>query len=265
MGMLRRLATLVLLLAATGALAAVARAEVIQSGDVRINFSADFSPRSLPREQPAPITVEVGGKISTADGSHPPPLRQLRVELNSAGRIETRGLPACTAPLLQSTSSELALAHCRPALVGTGTFQAQLQFSGAPIIVNGRALVFNGLVHGRAGMLIHIYIAAPVRVTLVIPLAITRPGGRFGTVLTTNVPSLAGGFGSITQLQLKIGRRYTYRGARRSYLSAACAAPAGFPGAVFPFARGTFTFSGGRTLHTVLTRDCQVRKASNSG
>src|SRR6266849_3924781 len=95
MGMRHRIATLVLLLAATGALAAAARAEVIQSGDVRINFSADFSPRSLPREQPAPITVEVGGKISTTDGSHPPPLRQLRVELNSAGRIETRGLPAC--------------------------------------------------------------------------------------------------------------------------------------------------------------------------
>jgi hypothetical protein len=260
MGIRRRIATLVLLLAATGALAAVARAEVIQSGDVRVNFDADFSPRTLPREAPAPITVEVGGKISTTDGSHPPPLRQLRVELNSAGRIETRGLPACAAASLQSTSSELALKLCRPALVGAGTFEAQLQFSGAPILVNGRALVFNGLVHGHAGMLIHIYIASPVRVTLVIPLAITRRGGQFATVLTTNVPPLAGGFGSITQMQLKIGRRYSYRGTRRSFLSAACAAPAGFPGAVFPFARGTFTFTGGRTLHTVLTRNCKVRK-----
>jgi hypothetical protein len=265
MGMRRRLATLVLLLAATGALAALARAEVIQSGDIRVNFRADFSPRSLPRERQAPITVEVGGNISTTDGSHPPPLRQLRVELNSAGQIESRGLPACTAASLQSTSSELALEHCRPALVGTGTFQAQLQFSGAPILVDGRALVFNGVVHGRPGMLIHIYIAAPVRVTLVIPLAITRRGGRFGTVLTTNVPSLAGGFGSITELQLRVGRQYGYRGVRHSYLSAACAAPAGFPGAVFPFARGTFTFTGGRVLHTVLTRNCKVRKSSDSG
>jgi hypothetical protein len=265
MGMRRRLATFVLLLTATGTFAAAARAEVIQSGDVRVNFSADFSPRALPREAPAPISVEVGGKISTTDGSHPPPLRQLRVELNSAGRIETRGLPACMAASLQSTSSELALADCRPALVGTGTFEAQLQFSDAPLLVDGRALVFNGIVDGRAGMLIHIYIAAPVRVTLVIPVAISRPGGRFGTVLTTNVPSLAAGLGSITQLQLKIGRRYSYRGTPRSYLSAACAAPAGFPGAVFPFARGTFTFPGGRTIHTVLTRNCQVRKSSDSG
>jgi hypothetical protein len=265
MGMRRRFVTLALLLATTGAFAAVARAEVVQSGDVRVNFRADFSPTSLPRERPAPITVEVGGKISTTDGSQPPALRQLRVELSSAGQIETRGLSACTAPILQSTSSEAALERCRPALVGTGTFQAQLRFSGAPILVDGRALVFNGVVHGRPGMLIHIYIAAPVRVTLVIPLAITRPGGQFGTVLTTNVPPLAGGLGSITELKLRIGRRYHNRGVQRSYLSAACAAPAGFPGGVFRFARGTFIFTGGLTIHTVLTRNCKVRETAQSG
>jgi hypothetical protein len=260
MGMHRRLVTLALLLVAIGGLAAVARAEVVQSGNVRVNFQADFTPDSLPRERPAPITVEVGGKISTTDGSGPPALRQLRVELNSAGQIESRGLPACTAPALQSTSSEAALARCRPAQVGTGTFEAQLRFDAAPVAVDGRALVFNGRVGGHAGMLIHIYIASPVRVTLVVPLKISRREGQFGTVLTTNVPVLAGGFASITQLSLKIGRRYNFGGVRRSYLSAACAAPAGFPGAVFTFARGTFAFTDGRTIHTVLTRACKVRK-----
>jgi hypothetical protein len=258
MGMRRRLATLALLLTATGALAAVARAEVVQSGDVRVNFHANFTPQSLPRGRPAPISVEVEGRISTTDGSHPPALRRLRVELNSAGRIDARGLPVCTAPLLQSTSSALALEHCRPALVGTGTFEAQLPVTGRPL-VGGRALVFNGTVDGRAGMLIHIYISSPVEVTLVIPIRVSRGQGRFGTVLTTKVPSLAGGSGSITELRLRLGRRFSAGGERRSYLSAACAAPAGFPGAVFPFARGTFTFAGGRTMHTVLTRNCKVR------
>ncbi|HEX4752781.1 MAG TPA: hypothetical protein VH268_07775 [Solirubrobacterales bacterium] len=260
MGTRRRLATLALLLIASGLLAAGARAEVIQSGDVRVNFQADFAPTSLPRERPAPITVTVGGRISTTNGSHPPPLRRMRIELNSAGRIEAHGLPACTAALLQSTSTTAATARCHAAQVGTGTFQAQLPLAGKPLAVDGRALVFNGLVDGRAGMLIHVYIATPVRVTLVIPLKISRRGGQFGTVLTTKVPTLAGGFGSITELQLRIGRDYTYRGTRRSYLSAACAAPAGFPGALFSFARGTFSFAGGRTLHTVLNRNCKVRK-----
>jgi hypothetical protein len=99
----------------------------------------------------------------------------------------------------------------------------------------------------------------------VVPLALTRHEGQFGTVLSANVPVLAGGFVSVTELQLRIGRRYGFERAPHSYLSAACAAPAGFPGAVFPFARGNFTFAGGRTLHTVLTRDCKVRKSAESG
>lgn len=260
MGTRHRLATLALLLFSIGVLAAGAHADVVQSGDVRVNFHADFSPIALPRDRTAPITVEVGGKVSTTDGSHPPALRQMRIELNRAGKIESEGLPACTAALLQSTNIVGAQARCGMAEVGTGTFQAQIQFSGKPIVVNGRALVFNGAAGRRPEMLIHIYIASPVRVTLVIPIKISHQEGQFGTVLTTNVPSLVAGFGSITELELKIGREYRYRGVRRSYLNAACAAPPGFPGAPFSFARGTFTFSAGHTLHTTLTRNCKVRK-----
>jgi hypothetical protein len=99
-----------------------------------------------------------------------------------------------------------------------------------------------------------------VRLTLVIPIKIRHQEGRFGTVLTTAVPKLAGGSASIVSLKLKIGRRFTAGGRRHSYLSAACAAPEGFPGATFSFARSTFSFSDGRTMHTVLSRSCQVRK-----
>jgi len=259
MGTRRRFVTLALLLTLVGALAAVAHAETIQSGDVRVSFQADFTPKSLPRERPAPITVDFEGRISTTDKTHPPALTTLRVELNSAGQVETRGLAQCPTSSLQATSSELALARCRTALVGKGTFVAQLPVE-PDLLVGGRALVFNGTVDGRPGMLIHIYVSDPVRLTLVIPIKIGHQDGRFGTVLTTTVPKLAGGSASIVQLRLKIGRRFNVGGERRSYLSAACAAPEGFPGAVFPFARSSFSFSDGRTMHTVLSRSCQVRK-----
>lgn len=265
MGIRRRLATLTLLLFGAVTFAAAAQAEVIQSGDVRVNFLAEFSPTSLPREAPAPITVEVGGKISTTDGSHPPALRTMRVELNSAGRINATGLPSCEPSLLQSTETAAALARCGPAKVGDGSFEAQLRFGGKPLIVKGRALVFNSTVAGRPGMLIHIYIAEPAGVTFVVPLKINHQPGQFGTVLTAHVPTLVGGLGSVTDLRLRIGRRFAYRGAPRSYLSAACAAPPGFPGAPFSFARGTFGFEGGRTIHLTLTRHCQVRKPAGSG
>jgi hypothetical protein len=259
MGMRRRFATLALLLTAVGALAATAGAETVQSGNVRVSFDGKIVPTALPRERAAAITVEVGGEISTTDGTHPPPLQSLRVELASAGQIDTNGLPACRISSLQATSSETAIARCGPARVGSGSFEAQVQLGGRTIPVDGRALVFNGVVGGRAGMLIHIYVAQPVRLSLVIPVKITHVAGRFGTVLTTRVPKLAGGFGSITELQLRLGRRFSFNGARRSYLSASCAAPAGFPGASFTLARGVFSFAGGRDLHAVLTRHCQVR------
>lgn len=257
--MRRRLATLALLLIATGALAAGAAAEVVQSGDVRVAFHAEFAPHALPRERAAPISVEVEGKISTTDGSQPPPLKRLRLELTSAGKIDTEGLPSCRSAQLQTTSSELALQRCGRAKVGFGRFQARLGFTGKPTLVDGRALVFNGPVDGRPGMLIHIYISRPVKLTLVIPLKIGHQSGRFGTVLTTRVPKLAGGLGSITELQLHLGRHYSYRGERRSYLSAACAAPEGFPGATFTFAHSVFTFSHDRTMSAFLSRSCQVR------
>src|ERR1700712_29994 len=122
MGMRRRLATVALLLLATGACAAVAAAEVVQSGNVRVTFHAKFSPQALPRERVAPISVEVEGQISTTDGSPPPPLQKLRLELSSSGQIDTRGLPACRASALQSTSSEVALGRCGSARVGRGKF-----------------------------------------------------------------------------------------------------------------------------------------------
>jgi hypothetical protein len=259
MGTRRRLVTLALLLTFVGALATVARAETIQSGDLRVSFDAGFTPKALPREEPAPISVDFEGRISTTDGTHPPALRQLRVELNSAGEVETRGLPQCPTALLQSTSSEQALQRCHDALVGKGTFVAQLPIE-RELLVGGQALVFNGTVGGRPGMLIHIYVSDPVQLTLVIPIKIGHQDGRFGTVLTTTVPKLAGGSASIVQLKLKIGRRFNFGGERSSYLSAACAAPEGFPGAVFPFARSSFSFSDGRTMHTVLSRSCRVRK-----
>jgi hypothetical protein len=259
MGMRRRLATVALLLLVIGACAAVAAAEVVRKDNVQVSFHAKFAPQSLPRDRPAPISVEVDGQISSTDGSQPPPLQKLRLELTSYGQIDTRGLAACPASALQSTSSEVAIQRCGPAQVGRGKFQADLQFSGRPILVDGRALVFNGVVDGRPGMFIHIYISRPVTVTLVIPLKISHRSGRFGTVLTTRVPKLAGGFGSITELQLQIGRQYSYRGERHSYLSAACAAPAGFPGATFTFAHAVFSFGDGLTMNAFLSRRCQVR------
>ena len=62
--------------------------------------------------------------------------------------------------------------------------------------------------------------------------------------------------GYVTGISLTSAAASRYRGKRHSYLSAGCPAPQGFPGAVFPFARASFGFAGGKPL-TTLTRSCK--------
>lgn len=242
--------------------AGLAQAELSQEGNVRISFNGGFSPRALPREALAPVTIDVKGAITTTDGTHPPPVRRIEIAINRHGRLFTQGLPACSRPRLQSTSTEAALARCRPALVGRGSFAADVEFptSDAPVPATGTMLAFYGKSDGKRALLLHLYATTPVRATLVLPLVISNRGGElFGTVLSAKIPTLAGGLGSVTKIDLRVGRSFSYRGQRRSFISASCPAPAGFPGAVFSLARGSFYFADGKKIETTLARDCRVR------
>jgi hypothetical protein len=239
----------------------LAQAEFSQEGNVRISFSGDFSPHALPRNELAPVTIDVRGEIGTTDGTHPPAVRRIEIGINRHGRLTTQGLPACSGPRLQSTSTETALKRCRPALVGRGHFAANVEFSGTgPVLATGTMLAFYGKSNGKQALLLHLYATAPVQTTFILPLIISNKGNElFGTVLSARIPTLAGGLGSVTQIALKIGRNYTFRGQRRSFISASCPAPAGFTGAVFSLARGNFYFADGKKIDTTLARDCRVR------
>lgn len=237
----------------------ISSAEVEQVENLRVNFDANFEPSSLPRDRAAPVKVNIEGKIATTDGSHPPALRWLEISLHRSGQLYSKGLPTCLAPTLQSTSSATALARCRPALVGRGSFQADVKL-GREIPAIGKILAFNSRRGGKRSLLLHLFADVPVRFTMIVPLAIGhRRDGEFGTVLRAKIPRIGGGLGSITQIQLTIGRRYSFRGQRRSYASAACGAPADFQGAVFPFARASFRFEAHREIRSTLIRSCQVR------
>lgn len=236
--------------------------EVTQQGGVRVALAGDFSPRALPRDRLAPVTVRIGGSIGTADGSPPPRLRRVSFAINRHGRISTRGLPTCPAGALQSTTTRVALARCRAALVGKGSFGAYLDVDDPPPVpVRGRLLAFNGRSGHGPALLVHLFVSSPTPVTLVLPFRIARAeGGEFGAALTARIPLLAGDIGYVTDINLNIGRRFNYAGRPRSLLSASCAAPPGFPGALFDFARGTFRFANGQTLSATLGRSCRVRR-----
>jgi hypothetical protein len=257
---MKRLLALPVLLTVLAVLGITAsQAEVLQRGNLRVKFDADFDPHSLPRQHAAPVEIEIHGSIATTDGSHPPPLNWLEVELNRNGRLAATGLPICSAPLLQSTSTEQALSRCGAAIVGNGAFKAEVALGG-DIPAQGKIIAFNSRLHGRSALLLHFFARVPVRFTLVVPLTIGRKSsGEFGTVLRTHVPRLAGGLGSITQLDLTIGRRYSVAGEARSYVSAACSAPPDLGAAVFSFARARFRFESHPVIRSKLVKSCIVR------
>lgn len=258
---MRRLAISAALVLALLTAAAVAQGELTQKGNLRVTFDGKILPRILPRERAAPISVRIEGSVGTVDGSRPPALREISVAVNRAGKVFIAGLPTCSAPELQQTSTEAALKLCRPALVGHGGFAANVDFPGAPQIpAHGKVLAFNSTDGGHPQMLLHLYGSSPVRATFVLPFRIEhRSKGKFGAVFSTRIPNIASDLGYVTDLDLTLGRKYTYAGKRRSFLSASCAAPAGFPGAIFQLARATFRFDDGRHLATGITRDCRVR------
>lgn len=238
-----------------------ARAELAESGDLFVRFRGGIDPNALPRELRAPIAVTIDGTVKTLSGERPPALRQIAIAINRGGHLDTRGLPVCRKSQIDPSSSRQAIAVCGPALVGRGGYSGAVAFPEQETFVSqGRILAFNAVVDGERAILAHVFGTKPAPITRVIVFRIRHDVGTFGTVLTGSVPESVNHYGYLKRISLNLFRLFTYRGRVHSYLSAACAAPPGFPGAVFPFARTEMTFANGQTLSSTLTRSCQVRR-----
>jgi hypothetical protein len=241
--------------------AGLAGAELSQNGNLRLQFSGRIAPKKLPRTATAPVTVRVSGAIGTVDGQRPPDLSKIAIAFNRYGRVSTEGLPVCDAAELEQTTSKGAREACGGALVGHGGYKANVALPGRETFpVRGDILAFNSSKNGRPALLLHIYGSSPVQLVFVLTFRIVRVAeGTFGTIFVARIPKLAAELGYVTNINLTFGRRYTYEGQRRSFLSAKCAAPAGFPGAIFTLARGSFSFDNGQRISTSLGRNCWVR------
>jgi hypothetical protein len=250
-------AALALLLALT----ALAQAESTQLGNLRVSVDGKLSPHALPRTGTSPVAVSVSGQISTTDESTPPQLQKLEIEINRHGRLDATGLPTCPRGQILNASNGRALAACRSSLVGQGKFFGTINLPGsAPYPIEGRLLVFNGKEGGRQVLLGHIYSPHPFATSFVITFEIaTKAHGTYGTTLSANLAKALGNKRSLTGIEMTLSRRYSYRGASRSYVSASCPAPKGFSKVVFPLARTAFSFAEGQTLRTTLNRTCGVR------
>jgi hypothetical protein len=217
-------AGLALILAAVAA-GSLGKREEVCAGVLCLGDNGGISPSKLPRHGKAPVTARIIGDIGTRDGSHPPAIQSLELDVDRTIAVDAVGLPSCTEGEITARSSAKARRTCGDALVGSGSAEVEVAFpEQAPFSSTGPLLLFNGGVRGgTTTFLLHAYVEVPAPTAIVIKATVTRiHKGRFGLHLEAKVPRIAGGAGSATRFDLKIGRRFTYKGRKKSLLSAGC-------------------------------------------
>jgi hypothetical protein len=241
--------------------AAFAQAELVERGNLFVKFEGGIAPTALPRHTKAPISVSVDGTIRVLGGERTPALRFISIAINRGGTIDTKGLPTCHRSQIEPATSQEALEACGSALVGEGRYVGALSLpEQTSFPLQGRVLAFNAIVDGQRAILAHVYGANPIPNSRILVFHIRKSSGTFGTVLSAALPARLNRHGYLKRISLNLRREFVYKGRSRSYLSAACGAPADFTLGVFPFVRVGMTFEDGRKLASTLIRTCRVKK-----
>jgi hypothetical protein len=225
----------------------------LEIGNIVVTADGGFSPTTLPKHEYAPITVQGHGKISTADGALPPILKQITFLFDKHGSVVTKGLPVCTKSKLVATTTKQARALCPGAIVGTGVGKAVIAFpESTPIPASSPITIFNGpKKHGNPTVLAHAHLTVPVPSTFVVPIEIQKVhDGRYGYKTIAEIPKIANGAGIPIYGSIAIGRKWTYKGKKMSYINASC--PDGHLQA-----KGQFTFKDGTFLEGTFTKPCR--------
>lgn len=235
-----------------------ANGEQTQRGVLVSSLNGELRPLTLPRDRPAPIAVHLEGRLRTSDGSLLPRVTRLEIGLPAQGVLSTRGLPVCPPRRIRDTKSGEALAACRSALVGRGRLDAVVALPNqAPFPVRARLLAFNSRIGKRRAVLLHAGAGNPPT-SSVLPLLVKPGSGRFGTALVGHVAAALGPWPRLRRFEVTFFRRYEYRGAERSYLSASCPLPPGLTAGFFSFARASYGFAGGAEIGTGIARSCRA-------
>lgn len=205
--------------------AATASALVLEAGDLVVNAEGGFTPTKLPKHDDAPITLYGGGKASTKSGELPPIVETLTLEFDKHGHVETNGLEVCTAGKLQSTNVPAARKACPNAIVGEGKGSAIVAFpEQKPIPISSPITLFNGpKQHGDDTILAHAFTTVPVPTTFIIPVVIEKiHHGVYGYRTKAKIPKIAGGAGHPISGNVRVGRKWTFKGKKYSYVNARC-------------------------------------------
>ena len=254
-------ALLLALLALAGPTAGEVGAERSGGAGVIVSLDGAISPRRLPRDRPAPVSLTLAGSVSATAGAQPPQLSRIEVAFGSRGGLDTAGLPSCPRKRLRDATGPQALARCGNALVGRGAIATEVPLNPEqPVLADAKVLAFNGRSKGRPAVWVHAYSASPP-VSFVLPFFLHRPsGGVYDVVLRAPVAAALGRWPRLRSFRMTLGRNYRVGGVVHSYLSARCPLPPRFHVGYFPLAHATYSFAPRPTLSTTILRGCSVRE-----
>jgi hypothetical protein len=224
----------------------------VRTGNLELIFNGGFTPKVLSKTKLTPIALNVSGQIKTVDGTHPPALREFILETDKNGAVNVKGYPICKAGQLQSQDTSHAEAICRPAILGFGTTNVEIEFAEQPPIpVKSKLILFNGGERGGVTTFyIHAYITVPTPAAIVTTVKIKKiHNGRYGIESIASVPKIAGGSGSVTAFNLTVNKKFTYKGKKVSVLTLKC------PDGKIQ-AHGTAIFSDGTKASAEVIRTC---------
>lgn len=244
------IAILACALPAEGALGAA----MVETHELRLKLNADFQPLNLPKRSFAPVEFEGYLDLSRPGGGVPPALTQVVMDFDRDGRLDVSGLPTCAAEQVAEVSVEEARSVCKSAIVGTGKLEALVALPGGPVPTSSALTLFNGpRQEGHPTVIVHARLTVPATQTYAIVVPIEKRPGEFRYRATLNLPELAGGLGAVTHINVKIGRRYTAGGVKRSYVAARCTDH-------ILRSHGIFTFANGLVIEGVgLEKYCAQR------
>jgi len=234
------------------AASALAQPETVRVGNLFLRDNGGITPTKLPKHKQAPISAKLNARIGAVDGSHPPAITSVLADFDKNIHVNAKGLPVCKEVQLVARSTGDVKKACPDAIIGTGEAEVEVAFpEQAPIDAKGPITVFNGGVHaGTTLLLIHTYVDVPAPTAVVATVKLTSiHRGHYGLHADARIPAIAGGAGSVTRFKLTIGRSFTYKGKKESYLTASC--PTGLY-----YAEGKVRFSDGTLLKVTHVLPC---------
>lgn len=221
------------------------------------SIDSQIRPKKLSKTKLTPGSLKVTTlTTSTTDPNGVPvPALHATIDFDRNARLYTKGLATCNSALLQNQSTEVAERLCGKAKIGSGKATAYLK-AGKVYEVPQTVTAFNGVPKGgRPVVILHTYGTTPIQVSLVLEGTVSNYNKEgYGPRLDLDIPLIAGGTGALKEFQVKIEKRWRFKGVQRNFISAKC------PNSKKLKARGKFDYNDGESLTALSTQSCKQRK-----